>query len=282
MGATPLLQSNLISVIDYRCSAGPNDRPFVERHEAFSVSYVRKGSFGYRLRGRSFELVAGSILIGHMGDEYMCTHDHVCGDECLSFQLAPALVEAIGGRPGVWRAGCVPPLAELMVFGEMAQAAAEGRNSLGPGLADVGMFLAARFVEIASGHQLRSIDASARDRRRAVEAAVWMDAHAHEPLDLGRVANAAGLSAFHFLRLFAHVLGVTPHQYLIRSRVRHAARLLAGDARPITDVAFEVGFGDLSNFVRTFRRAAGVSPRRFRHAAKADRKILQERIAALV
>ena len=75
------------------------------------------------------------------------------------------------------------------------------------------------------------------------------------------------------------MLGVTPHQYLVRSRLRRAARLLADDARSITDVALEVGFGDLSNFVRTFHRAAGVSPRRFRQAAKGERKILQDRIA---
>jgi AraC-like DNA-binding protein len=75
------------------------------------------------------------------------------------------------------------------------------------------------------------------------------------------------------------VLGVTPHQYLVRSRLRRAARLLTDDARPITEVALEVGFGDLSNFVRTFHRAAGVSPRRFRQAARGDRKILQDRLA---
>jgi AraC-like DNA-binding protein len=53
--------------------------------------------------------------------------------------------------------------------------------------------------------------------------------------------------------------------------------LLAGDDRPITDVAFDVGFGDLSNFVRTFHRAAGVSPLRFRQASRGNRKIFQER-----
>ncbi len=60
-----------------------------------------------------------------------------------------------------------------------------------------------------------------------------------------------------------------------------SARLLADDDRSITDVAFDVGFGDLSNFVRTFHRAAGVSPRGFRRAAKGDRKIFQDRLAAL-
>lgn len=82
---TTLLQQKSISVSDFRCSAVPGDAPFVERYGCHSVSYVRKGSFGCRTRGRSFELVAGSILVGFPGDEYSCTHDHVCGDECLSF-----------------------------------------------------------------------------------------------------------------------------------------------------------------------------------------------------
>jgi AraC-like DNA-binding protein len=75
------------------------------------------------------------------------------------------------------------------------------------------------------------------------------------------------------------VIGVTPHQYLVRSRLRHAARRLADEESSITDIAFDVGFGDLSNFVRTFHRAAGVSPRGFRQASRGDRKILQERLA---
>ena len=54
-----------MSVIDYRCSAAPSDAPFVELHRGYSVSYVRKGSFGYCTRGRSFELVAGSILVSY-------------------------------------------------------------------------------------------------------------------------------------------------------------------------------------------------------------------------
>jgi len=63
--------------------------------------------------------------------------------------------------------------------------------------------------------------------------------------------------------------------------LRRAARLLSDDAPSITNVAFDVGFADLSNFVRTFRRAAGVSPRDFRKAAKGQRKIFQERLERL-
>jgi AraC family transcriptional regulator len=280
MIVTTLLHSDAIAVIDYQCDAGPADRPFVERHRGFSVSYVRKGSFGCRTRGESFELVPGSVLVGHPGDEYVCTHDHhVCGDECLSFHLSRDTVEAIGARTEMWRAGGVAPLPGLMVLGELAQAAAEGRSDLG--LDELGMLFAARFVDIVSGRKRQPPVARARDRLRAVEAALWLDAQAHEPIDLASVARAVGLSPFHFLRLFARILGVTPHQYLVRARLRRAARLLADDSRSITDIAFDVGFGDLSNFVRTFHRAAGVSPRRFRQAAKGDRKIFQDRLAAI-
>jgi AraC-like DNA-binding protein len=236
---------------------------------------VRKGSFGCASRGRSFELVAGSILVGHPGDEYICTHDHVCGDECLSFFLSPELVDAIGDRAGLWQIVAVPPLPELMVLGELAQAAAEGRSDVG--LDEIGTLFAGRFVEVVSKRPRKPAAATARDRRRAVETALWIDAHSHHAIDLEHAAAQADISPFHFLRVFSGVLGVTPHQYLVRSRLRHAARLLADDERPVTDVAYDVGFGDLSNFVRTFHRAAGVSPRRFREASRGDRKIFQER-----
>ena len=277
MTATTLLQQKSITVSDFRCGAGPDDTPFVERHRCHSVSYVRKGSFGCRTRGRFFELVAGSILVGHPGDEYMCTHDHVCGDECLSFFLTPELVEAIGDRAEVWQIGSAPPLPELMVLGELAQAAADGRSDIG--LDEVGQVFASRFVEVVSGRAREPVPAKARDRRRAVETALWIDAHSHRQIDLEHAAGQANISPFHFLRLFSSVLGVTPHQYLVRSRLRHAARLLADDDSSITDIAYDVGFGDLSNFVRTFHRAAGVSPLRFRQASRGMRKIFQDRLA---
>jgi AraC-like DNA-binding protein len=278
MAATILLRHDALCVTDYRCSAGPDDVPYVELHGCHSISYVRKGSFGCRTLGRSFELVAGSILVGHPGDEYICSHDHhVCGDECLSFALAPELVETIGNCTETWRSGSVPPLPELMVLGELAQAAAAGRSDLG--LDEAGVALAARFVEVVSGRAQKPTRASVRDRGRAVESALWIDAHAHQPINLESAALKAGLSPFHFLRLFSSVLGLTPHQYLVRARLRHAARLLADDDRSITDVAFDVGFGDLSNFVRTFHRAAGASPRVFRAMSRRNRKILQERLA---
>jgi AraC family transcriptional regulator len=275
------LKSGSIQVVDYRCNTGPSERPYTETHIGHSISYVRKGSFGYTSRGVTHELVAGSVLLGYPEDEFMCTHDHhVCGDECLAFHLAPGIVDLITNDRKVWRTGSLPPLPELMVLGELAQAVAEGRSDIG--LNEIGLWLTARVAQVVSPRKSDLPSTTSNDRRRAVEAALWIHAYSHEHLALEHVAQQVGLSAFHFLRLFSRVIGVTPHQYLVRSRLAHAARLLARDERSVTDIALDVGFADLSNFVRTFGRAAGISPNAFRKLRQADRKIFQDRIVAML
>jgi len=277
MSSTRLLQRPTLTVSDFRCTAVAGEKPFAELHRSHSISFVRKGSFGYHCRGRSHELVAGSFLIGAPDTEFICTHDHVCGDECLSFFFAPELVETIGERADAWRIGATPPLAELMVLGELAEAAACGRSDVG--LDEVGHLIASRLIEVVSGEPRRPAKLTARDRRRAVEAALWIEANSHLDIELEDAARQAAVSPYHFLRLFAAVLGVTPHQYLLRTRLRRAARRLAGDNKPVTEIAYDVGFNDLSNFVRSFHRAAGVSPLKFRQGSRGERKIFQERLA---
>src|SRR4029078_4830759 len=143
-------------------------------------SSARKGSSGLRCRGMFSALVAGSVLIGHPGDEYTCTHDHVCGDECLSFFIGPELVEAIGDSRTPWQIGSVPPLPELVVLGELAQSAADGSSDIGH--EETGRGVASRFVEVVSGSQRKSGPDAPRDRRRAVETALWIDANSHRPI----------------------------------------------------------------------------------------------------
>lgn len=271
--ATRILQSGSVSVIDYRCASGPADRPFTETHARYSISYVRKGSFGYRWGGRSIELVAGSVLVGYPGDEYMCTHDHHHGgDECLCFQYTREVIDEIAPKAR-WRVGALPPMAPLMVIGEWAQTVADANSDAG--WDEIGLMFGSRLAQVTAGKAAAERKLLSRDKRRAVETALWIDANAHNDVDLATAAKVAGLSSYHFLRVFAAVVGVTPHQYLVRARLRNAARLLVESEQPVTDIAFDVGFNDVSNFVRTFGRAAGASPRAFRHAARANRNFFQ-------
>ena len=266
-----------VSVVEYRCDSGPQQRAYWEAHHGWSVSFVKRGTFSCHCGGRVHELVPGSVLLGRPGDEYRCTHEHHNGgDECLAVHLAPDLVDELAPRG--WHSGAVAPCAELMVSGERMRAASAGDTDIG--LDETALAFAARCVASLRGDTPVPLRARAEDRRRAVESALWIAAHAHQPVDLHALARQCGLSTYHYLRVFSGALGVTPHQYLLRSRLRQAARRLVEGDEPITDVAFDCGFADLSNFVRSFHRAAGASPRAFRRGSRADRKNLQERLAA--
>ena len=274
--ATPLLVDDDFQVHDVRCSAGPGDAARPEVHGSFVLAYVRSGSFGVRTDRGAHQLVPGGFMTGAPGDVYACSHEHGRGDTCLSFHLSPALVDALGGdRAAAWRAGGLPPEPELGMLAALALAAAEGGSDIS--LEEAGLLLVDRFLA-RDGTVRPAWAPRVVDRRRAVEIALWVEAHSQEPVQLATLARRAGLSPFHFLRVFTRVLGVTPHQYLVAARLRRAAHLLADPARPVTDVAFDVGFGDLSHFVRTFRRAAGVSPGRFRRLPRTERKFLQARL----
>jgi AraC family transcriptional regulator len=92
---------------------------------------------------------------------------------------------------------------------------------------------------------------------RVTKAVRLIEARARAPLTLGDLATEAGLSAFHFLRTFERVIGVTPHQFVRRTRLRDAALRLAAAPDKVLDIALDCGFGDVSNFNRAFRAEFG-------------------------
>jgi len=81
------------------------------------------------------------------------------------------------------------------------------------------------------------------------------------------MARVAGLSPYHFLRTFERLTGVTPHRYVRRMRLREAAVRLAREKAKVLDIAFDCGFGGVSNFNRAFLEEYGMSPRRYRKMA---------------
>ena len=91
-----------------------------------------------------------------------------------------------------------------------------------------------------------------------------MRAHFAEPISLSGVAREAGLSRFHFSRLFHHEIGTPSHEYLQDLRVSRAKALLANRYLRVSEVAYAVGFNDLSHFDRTFRKMVGRSPSEYR------------------
>lgn len=99
----------------------------------------------------------------------------------------------------------------------------------------------------------------------AVEQAMASISHAlgSEP-DVLTLANAAGMSEYHFIRVFRAHVGMTPRQYIISARMTHARYLLKTTALPIAEIAALVGYQSESMFSATFRRIHSLTPRAFR------------------
>ena len=83
------------------------------------------------------------------------------------------------------------------------------------------------------------------------------------------------MSLYHFLRVFRDVVGVTPYQFLLRTRLRHAAIGLANTDEPVSTIALANGFGDLSTFIATFRRVFGLAPRAYRSARSPHERLVR-------
>ncbi|HEX4686425.1 MAG TPA: AraC family transcriptional regulator [Nocardioides sp.] len=89
------------------------------------------------------------------------------------------------------------------------------------------------------------------------------DAHYAEDLDLGQLAAVAGLSKYHFHRLFAVTYGCTPAAYVSERRIERAQDLLRATNLTVTEVCHAVGFSSLGSFSSTFHRVVGESPSEF-------------------
>jgi len=98
-----------------------------------------------------------------------------------------------------------------------------------------------------------------------------IDAHLHTPLALEGLAAIAGMSLFHFARVFRERLGATPHQYILARRMALAKKLLwsrgAGQApASVVDIALACGFASSSHFAAQFKRYTGQTPLQWQRA----------------
>ncbi|WP_038904706.1 AraC family transcriptional regulator [Dickeya zeae] len=87
-----------------------------------------------------------------------------------------------------------------------------------------------------------------------------IDAQLGEPLTLADLAMEAGLSEFHFSRMFRQSEGMAPHQYVMKRRLAQAEQWLRHSSRSITDIALACGFSSASHFSQRFRAEYGITP----------------------
>ncbi|HVY56810.1 MAG TPA: AraC family transcriptional regulator [Xanthobacteraceae bacterium] len=265
--AHPLAAGAGWRVDDVVCTSGPCDTPFEEQHTGVCIATVTGGTFQYRTSPGMAVLAPGAVLLGNDGQCFECGHEHGTGDRCVSFHFTPEFIEAVAATvPGVtttaFTAPSLPPspaLMPLVAAAEHARGDADAAEFEEFAVRALGMVLAA-----AAGKGPARRRPNRRDERRVTDALRRIEACAHEPLSLAGLAREAAMSPYHFLRIFRDVVGMTPHQYLLRTRLHRAAVRLRDSGDSVSTIAYDAGFNDLSTFNRRFQRVMGTSPGAYR------------------
>jgi AraC family transcriptional regulator len=121
-------------------------------------------------------------------------------------------------------------------------------------------YLLNRYPASAPKRETRKLKLSAAQFQRLRD---YVQTHLSRELTLAELAGVVRLSANHFTVLFKNTVGLTPHQYVLRERVRAGMRLLASGRVSIVEVALTLGFSSQSHFTMVFRRAIGLTPRQY-------------------
>lgn len=101
-------------------------------------------------------------------------------------------------------------------------------------------------------------------RWQARRAVTYIDSHLESRLDVPLLAKLVSFSKSHFSRAFKQSLGLPPMAYVKMRRIERAKVLMTSTRQQLTEIALTCGFADQSHLNRSFRRALGVSPGRWR------------------
>jgi AraC-like DNA-binding protein len=256
------------------------DSPAAENvFAANRVALMIGGSFHYESDFGATVLGTGSMLLGRAGGGYRFTHVDDGGDRSVTFDFSDELLDEAKRLSGIKRSDRANFSAtSIPASPHTAAATVLALEALNVNDADVWEELALLIATTAvvGANQLNAapgaggLSHSARERlswteeRKIARALRHIEAHHNQDCSLRVLADEAGTSIYRFLRLFKSLTSQTPRQYLVATRLRAAATRLIETRDKVLEIAYDVGFGDVSHFNKMFSAAFRTSPTRFR------------------
>ncbi|GAM97317.1 transcriptional regulator of AraC family [alpha proteobacterium U9-1i] len=254
LGAAP----DSFRVSELRCTPhGAGDGVYGEA----GIALVLDGAFEYRGAHGAALALPGAVIFANRGESFSCTDAGAASNKRLALFFGSELLDEIADAHGRDRAefalSALPPSRPASAFAPLLRAAARG---------DVlAAFDVASAAFATTSGPTRSV--STADTRRVLNAVRHVQANFAGCCALDTLASVAGLSRFHFARLFKTVTGESPAQYVLHTRLAAAARMLVETSAPVAQIAYGSGFSDLSHFNASFKVAFGATPSRWRAAA---------------
>ena len=118
---------------------------------------------------------------------------------------------------------------------------------------------------LTSFHLYSPINVMSKDHTNIVEETIsYINKHFTEDITVGHLAERAGFSQYHFIRIFKKETGLTPYEYIINIRINTAKYLLRNSQLSVKDICFNTGFSSESVFCSAFKKRLGITPTEYR------------------
>ncbi len=238
-------------------------------HEGFAVGVIEAGALGFFYRGENVTAARGAINLANPDEAHTGRAAVREGWTYRMFYMDAEVLREVGSQ-----------VAGRKVQMPFFQTGVIQDDSLARVIRDLHISLEdesvstieqeSRFLRMVSLLIRRHSDAPpalhriGNERHAVLKTRQFMDSRYNEEISIRQLASLAGLSPFHFIRVFAATMGIPPHAYLNQVRVRKARELLASGL-PLAETAYETGFADQSHLTRHFKRILGITPGRYRN-----------------
>ena len=240
----------------------------LHRHETYVIAVIEAGAEALTARGVRWRAVPGQIVLLNP-DELHDGQAAGAGFRYRVFYPSPAMMRAAvadladgADRPAP---GFGPVIVDDPVLARGLLAAHVASKDEPDALARDSALTAALAALLSRHADLAPKPQAGAEPRRIARVTAMMRAEPERPFSLEDLAAAAGLSRFHFLRVFSKTTGQTPHAFLVNQRVNRAQSMLRAGERP-AEVAVACGFADQPHLTRLFRRIVGVTPGQYARA----------------
>lgn len=243
---------SLQHVVEFHQPVGRHPTPKRVARGLEYIELVRSGAGAVHDQGRWTDVRAGTLLWHVPGDLTIERSDFDNPYRCLVIVMKnPAAAHRRAPRVSVW-----PDLEAVRHFCDEAV-----RLFHDPGQDPEHLL---RFLEatlLLRAHRAQANQPTPEGVRRALE---LIEGRYREKLLLSEIAHEAAVSVPHLHDQFRTFVGASPHQWLLRRRLRAAQEALLATSASIKEVAHSCGFSNASNFVHTFRKHCGQTPNTFR------------------
>ena len=271
-----LFKSDSFEVTDFVCQCTECGFSGVEYQNHFSICYVRRGSFLFKIFSGELECFNNRFLINKPGFTHRVKHYHSQADQCLIIGFKSGFYDRIRDVYGLPLNGFLNneeihslllnsnPETEYLIY--------RLKNILikkDPDDLEIDGIILQLIEKIFHLNDLKTTIISEKQKRDwlpAIEKSrEWVQENFAEEITMEQLARVSHMSPFHFNRVFKQVTRLSPYQYLLNFRMHHASHLLKTTDEAISDIGWSVGFKRPDHFSYAFKNFKGFSPQQFRN-----------------